>query len=319
MTEEELKRAQPALYSLLKRGFERDSMPQALLLYSSPRCAFRTLVRYIAQSLSCSSGGFADNSCTECRRFLSGTHPDYIEIDGADANIKKDQIAQLRDFFSMSSVENRTRRRAYAIVDCQSMTEEAANALLKFLEEPAPGITALLTAPSVEVVLPTIVSRCQLVRIDPVSREDIFRSMSDSVGPEVAYFLSDISGDKDRLDAVGQDEDFKLAAELAADFISSLLEGRAQASYSLLSAATKGAGRPRCYNFFYGDVSRFISDALAQDGLFGPFASAIERFGQTEPDLASRMELSLRESMSMARANLSFTGVLAQLAELLIG
>ena len=314
-----LKAEQPALYRLLERGFREDSLPQAILLYSSPRCAFRDLVHFIAQSLTCASGSFACGTCPQCHRFLDGHRPDYVEIDGGDGNITKDQIAALRDFFAQSAVQNGIKHRAYAIIDCQSMNDRAANALLKFLEEPTPGITAILTAPALESVIPTIISRCETIRINPRSRQEIYYSIADAVGQDAAYFLSDYSGDEQRLLDTAELDDFKLAGELAAEFIRSLDRGLEPASFALLEAARRGSGKPRCYNFFYGDVSRFLSDALAQDGLFGPFAPQIERFGREQPDLAARMELSLRESQSKAKANLSFAGVLARLAKLLIG
>lgn len=318
MDREELERTQPVLSAVLTNGLESGSLPQAILLYGSPRCCFREVSRFIARSLACSSGGLACGECPSCRRFLSGVHPDYIEIDGGDGTIKKETVGGLRDFFSMSAVENSSRRRSYAIIDCQRMTEEAANAILKFLEEPSPMITAILTSPTLEMVLPTIVSRCEPLKLNPRSREDIYASLYERYSPESAYFLSSYSGDEERLVEAAENDSFQLACTAASDFIQALGHGKREASYSLLTAAQTCQGKTECYNFFYGNVSRFLGDALAQDGLFGPFAAQIERFGREEPDLAARMELSLRESWSMSRANFSFTGVLAKLALMLV-
>ena len=317
VTEADLAARQPTLYRILKRGFEQNCLPQAMLLYGSPRCDFRSIVRYIAESGGCQSGTFACGKCDACRRFESGVHPDYREVDGGDGGVKKEAINDLRDFFSLSAVEAEVKHRFYSIVDCQNMTEVAANALLKFLEEPSKGITALLTCPSIEGVLPTIVSRCQTIKIEPLPRKEIFDSLAQDFGPESAYFLSDISGDMNRLVALGGDADFQQAVDMANDFIFAFDRSRVEASFALLSAA-QSSPSPKCYNFFLGDVSRFLGDTLAQDGLFGPYASSIGHIGREEADLVARMELSLRESISMSKANLSFTGVLAMLAEMLV-
>lgn len=317
MDRETLENSQPLLFKGLERGFKEGLLPQAILLYGSQRCRFREIARFIGQSLACTSKGLACGECQSCRRFLSGIHPDYVEIEGGDSNIRKEQIEKLREFFSMEAVENSTRRRGYSIIDCQKMTEEAANSLLKFLEEPSPSVTAILTAPTLEAVLPTIISRCEPIRLNPRPREEIYEFLKERYSPEVAYFLSSFSGDDERLMEAAESEDFLLASGAATDFIRSLDRGHLEASYTLLLSSQTCQGHPRCYNHLYRNLSRFLADALAQDGLFGPFSKEIQLFGRENADLAARMELSLRESWSMSKANLSFIGVLAQLSLLL--
>lgn len=309
---------QPKFATFFERALAEKRVSQAYLLYGSPRCDFLEVGRFMAKSLGCQSGGLADGTCRECRRFDEGTHPDFTEIDGMGTSIKKDQIAQIKTFFGMTSVENGNRRGVYLISACENFTEESANALLKFLEEPTRQITAILTTQNLQAVLPTIISRCETFRLTPIPRKTIFDDLSKDQSPEIAYFLSDYSGDKERLDALAKDPNFQSVAALANDAILSLPQGKKAAAYQLMAIANSGIKGTQCYNWFYGDVSRFLGDCLAKDAPFGPYADAMASFGPSHAALVAKMQLFLSQAVSMSSANLSFTGVLAQLAEMLL-
>ncbi len=317
MDRQEFALGRPRLAGLMKGAFRQGKPAQAYLLWGSPRCDFLAAGRFLAQSFLCEKGGLACGQCPTCRRFSEGVHPDFIQLDGFDSAIRKDDVEALKNAFAMTAVESKGRM-VYLIAACGNMTNEAANSLLKFLEEPAPGITAILTTSNLETVLPTIVSRCETVKLQPLSREDIYHALAARYSPEISYFLSDYSGDSERLEKAAGDEGFAKAAALANDFILSLEQGRAPAAYTLLSAAASGLPDSRCYNWFYGDVSRFLGDAIAQGGRFGPYGAEIENFGRKQQALAARMQVFLQESLRMSTANLSFTGVLAQLAQMIL-
>ena len=85
-------------------------------------------------------------------------HANVITIRPDGKNIKKEQIIFLKDEIAKKSVENRAK--IYIIEDADKMSLTAANSLLKFLEEPAPDVYIILIAPSREVLLPTLLSRC---------------------------------------------------------------------------------------------------------------------------------------------------------------
>ena len=77
--------------------------------------------------------------------------------------IKKQQILDLQKEFSMSAVEGS--KRIYIIKDCEKMRPETANSMLKFLEEPESDIVAFLMTNNINNILPTIISRCQIIRL----------------------------------------------------------------------------------------------------------------------------------------------------------
>jgi DNA polymerase-3 subunit delta' len=129
-----------------------------------------------AQSLLCQhpdQSGFACGICPSCHWFEQGSHPDFrllqpeaLSLDGEDSesgkkpsrNISVDQIRGLADFFGMSAHQGG--RRVIVIHPAETMNANAANALLKSLEEPPPGLLFILVSHKPQQLLPTILSRC---------------------------------------------------------------------------------------------------------------------------------------------------------------
>lgn len=134
-----------------------------------------------AQGLLCQhpeASGFACRKCPSCHWFEQGSHPDYrliqpqaLSLDGEEADDPKpvsgkkpskqvsvDQIRGLADFFGMSAHQGG--RRVIVIHPAEAMNTNAANALLKNLEEPPPGLLFILVSHKPQQLLPTILSRC---------------------------------------------------------------------------------------------------------------------------------------------------------------
>ena len=85
--------------------------------------------------------------------------------------IKKQQIVDLQQEFSRSAVEGK--KRIYIIKDCEKMRPEAANSMLKFLEEPEDNIVAILMTNNINNVLSTIISRCKVFKLSNVFNDVI--------------------------------------------------------------------------------------------------------------------------------------------------
>ena len=96
-------------------------------------------------------------ACPACRRLLSGSHRDFFLLDGRSGSIKIDQVREIRKIVGDPPREQG--RRVVVMAEAQHLTIEAANALLKSLEEPCPGTLFALTVPQRERLLPTLVSR----------------------------------------------------------------------------------------------------------------------------------------------------------------
>jgi len=121
-------------------------------------------------------------SCRSCRKIESGNHPDIIRIKPSGAFIKIDQIRSLCDILAMKPYEARVR--VVIISDAHAMNSSASNALLKMLEEPPDRSILILTACQISDLLPTIVSRCQHIRFNPVSVKSIETRLIENQGLE---------------------------------------------------------------------------------------------------------------------------------------
>ena len=142
-----------------------DRLPHALLLGGPNGVGKRRFAKAVAHSLLCEKPESA-NPCGECRHChfnLAGMHPDLkiIEPEEAGKQIKVDQVRGILNFIAQTSQQG-----GYKVViiePAESMNVNAANALLKSLEEPTEDTIILLVSDAVGTLLPTIRSRCQLV------------------------------------------------------------------------------------------------------------------------------------------------------------
>lgn len=158
----------------------RKRPPHGLLLKGSKGIGKLDLATHFARSLLCrqpDEAGFACGLCPSCHWFAQGSHPDFRllqpgvlnqEEEGEDSKpasgkkpgkqISVDQVRSLADFFGMSAHQGG--RRVVIIHPAEAMNINAANALLKNLEEPPPGLLFILVSHKPQQLLPTILSRC---------------------------------------------------------------------------------------------------------------------------------------------------------------
>lgn len=152
---------------LLQRGLESGRLSHAYLFAGSPHVGKTSLALYLARALNCLDPEIRPcGSCGACRKIGSGLHPDVRVIDEPGSSLKIDQIRLLQKEMSLAPFEGRWR--VYVLCDFQQATLEAANCLLKTLEEPPPKVVLILTATQVGLLLPTIVSRCQVFNLRPL-------------------------------------------------------------------------------------------------------------------------------------------------------
>lgn len=144
-----------------------------------------------ASALVCPSGGC--NKCNECLSATSGSHADVELIRTEGLSIKIDEIRELISRASWApSVAN---YRVVVIEDADRLTESAANALLKVIEEPGARTVWLLCAPTLTDVLPTIRSRCRHLALHTPSIKAVTKLLieRDQIKPELAEYAARIS------------------------------------------------------------------------------------------------------------------------------
>jgi len=114
------------------------------------------------------------------RRVVSGGHPDLLVLEGDD--IKIDAARKVLEFLALTPAEGGWR---VVIIDCaEAMNRNAANALLKILEEPPPQSVIILISHNPGVLLPTIRSRCRMLRVSPLNETE-FAGVVDRIAPHI--------------------------------------------------------------------------------------------------------------------------------------
>lgn len=162
---------QPQLVKRLQGLIDHNELAHAYLLVGPSGSGKELLAQWVALRLFCLSpvNSQPDLTCDECQRILSNNHPDLVVAEPDGRQIKVDQIRHLKDEFSKSSVEGR--QKVFIIEDAEKMTVNAANSLLKFIEEPGTDIYIFLLTTNKNAILPTIQSRTQVIELQPVSDE----------------------------------------------------------------------------------------------------------------------------------------------------
>ena len=180
--------------SLLAHSVERDHAAHAYLLTGIDHIGKSTLARFLAQTLNCVASPRPCGRCRTCALIAAGKHPDLHLVAPEGNTLKIDQVRALQHDLALSPMEGRYR---VAIVEgMDRATPEASNALLKTLEEPPPHVVMILIAPEAESLLPTIVSRCQLIALRPLSLEAVRAALIErwQVDSERAETLAHLSG-----------------------------------------------------------------------------------------------------------------------------
>jgi DNA polymerase-3 subunit delta' len=173
---------------------------QHAYLFTGPRgVGRRTLALRFAQALNCpqpTAPGVPCGVCRTCTQIEAMQHPDLAVIQAEQINgiLKAEQVREMQHSLSLSPYQ--ARYRIALLLRFEQANLYAANALLKTLEEPPPQVILLVTAESAENLLPTVVSRCEVLRLRPVALEEVRRGLQDRWGlPEKdAVLLSHVSG-----------------------------------------------------------------------------------------------------------------------------
>jgi DNA polymerase-3 subunit delta' len=172
----------------------------------------KTISGLFAQALLCEGPGEKPcHKCIPCKQYESGNHPDVFWIRRLEDKtaISVDQIRELQSKVKVKPFQEGVR--ICFIDEAQLMNPQAQNALLKTLEEPPSHTLFFLLADNTSSLLPTIISRCQLFRIDSLSREDIAMLLNQrlSIGYEEGLTFAALSqGNPGQALALAGDEVF---------------------------------------------------------------------------------------------------------------
>ena len=185
--------------NLLKGHIKKDTLRHAYLLTGPRGVGRRTLALRFIQALNCPTPlerGDACQTCSTCKRIERMQHPDLFVVQSEEDGhtLKVDQVRDLLHSLSLSAYE--ARYKIALLLDFEEATTGAANALLKTLEEPPAQVILILTAENSSLLLETIVSRCEEIRLRPVPFDEIRMGLERQWGipSQEANLLAHISG-----------------------------------------------------------------------------------------------------------------------------
>jgi DNA polymerase-3 subunit delta' len=179
---------------LLERSRANGRVAHAYLLIGLPQIGKTTLALNFAQALHCLGEDKPCGRCRSCLKIAHGNHPDVRVIEAVNGTIKIDQIRSMQREVTLSPHEGRWK--VYVIRQMERATTEAANCLLKTLEEPPAQVILMLTASDIDQLLPTIISRCQVLNLRPPSVLLVQKVLEGrwGVDPERAKLMARLSG-----------------------------------------------------------------------------------------------------------------------------
>ncbi len=168
-----------------------QAMTHAWLFTGPPGSGRSNMAKAFAAALICKEKGCGE--CSDCVTALAGTHPDVELVNVNGLSIKIDEIREIVTRSSWGAATSKWR--VVVIEDCDRMTEAAANALLKALEEPGASTIWLLCAPTLHDVLPTIRSRCRHLNLRTPTKGEIKGYLMESfqVNEDKAELAANIS------------------------------------------------------------------------------------------------------------------------------
>lgn len=236
---------------MLKKHVIYGTTRHAYLFAGPPGLGRRTLALRFAQALNCptpAEAGVPCGECRDCRQIAAMQHADLsvVQAEAQGGTLKVDQVREVRRTITLKPYQ--AKYRVALFLRFQEANDNAANALLKTLEEAPSYAVLILTADNPEQLLPTIVSRCEVLKLRPLRVDEVQRALeSRGVDADQARLVAHISGGR-----------FGYALHLIED--PSLLEERQERLDDLQSLISAS----RVEKFAYADKLSRDKDSMRQ-------------------------------------------------------
>lgn len=174
------KTKQPKLFTQFMHVVDRNELSHAYLFTGEDGAGQFAVAMGIAMRLFCTNvqDGMPCGQCAECTRIMNHDHPDVVITKPDGLSIKVDQIRHVKSEFTKSAMEGS--KKIFIISAADKMTTGAANSLLKFIEEPTGNVVSFLISQNRNLLLPTIVSRTQVVEFPSLDKHQMMAELRQS-------------------------------------------------------------------------------------------------------------------------------------------
>ena len=237
--------------SMLQEYTKPEKLRHAYLFTGPKGVGKRTLAITFIKALNCKqppTPGMPCGICTTCQQIERMTYPDLSILAPVEGH-KDIRIEQVRELLrTINLAPFQSPYRVALFLDFQQITLSAANALLKTLEEPPPKALIILTADAQESLLPTIVSRCEVIRLRPlpVDQVEVILIKDKKLPPADARLLAHItSGRIGAALSLYEDEQALNIRTQLLDEIGELLPASRRARFSYVEQKMKRSGSSR--------------------------------------------------------------------------
>ncbi|GAA0467360.1 DNA polymerase III subunit delta' [Alkalibacillus silvisoli] len=222
----QLREVQPVATRMLQNSIVKNRIAHAYLFHGpkgtgKEKASLLFAMRYFCENVEDGSS-YPCHECSSCKRIQSGNHPDLHLIKPEGQSIKKDQIGYLQKEYTYTGLESN--QKVYILYEAEKMTTNAANRLLKFLEEPSRQTIAILITENMGSVLNTILSRCQRIQFHPLKDHDLYEQFAKTGVPEsTARIFAALNIDLNQGEGLSQDSWFAEARRIVIQLIDKVM------------------------------------------------------------------------------------------------
>ena len=217
-----LKKYQEIPYNIFKNALENNRFFHAYLLSGPTGTPIFEIAKFLSKCLLNNKHELNEEDNIIYKTVENGTYPDLIIIDTKKEQVKIDDIRRIEDKFSQTSI-NQLGIKIYIINLIENLRPNEANALLKFLEEPLDNTYAILTTENEYSILPTILSRTEIVRFSSVNKNDLIdECIKLGVNKKDAEILTFFQNDASMIKEEIENENYLEAKKYVENFINLL-------------------------------------------------------------------------------------------------
>lgn len=318
MTEAESK--QPQIIKQFNRIINNHRLSHAYLFCGEAGSGKLAVAKLIAMRLFCPhvKNGLPCGKCNYCQRIMKDEHPDVLIVKPQGTSIKIEQIRNLEKEFTRSPVEGN--RRIFIIDGADLMTTNAMNSLLKFIEEPKGNITSFLLTNRKASILPTIISRTQVINFPRISPKVFINELSSAkINPNEFNLLATMTSSIDTAKKLNVNNWFsKLQTNLGL-WLAKLTKNNPQAFIDVQTKLVPLVKKPLekkiamlMFIQFWRDIMNYKYEKRPTKGMnFPQFYNVISSYAQkiSERQLLYGLKIALHND-KLLRNNVNFQSIL---------